>query len=374
MPSSKDPYSTSELVEFLIEYSTENPRTPKREIALATAMRFGLEKHRSVYVGAHFAIRFSSASSASFSNVVLSLSALRALDNNPFLVCIVRPTGLELLLVNSTFLKKISHSSHQLRINNVRGSFLGHDILRIYGDLTNKPSNFDKMFSAHQEFAWEENLERLVEATNNIAPTGIRFDPTDVACENILASANIAYSLSNHPEYLAVEAVLREIVHSNEGAIIEAAIIDNVNERGNKIEQLITQGGNLHGVEDITFSLDLGPRVLVDVKTKILTLTSSPKGYNIDKLLRTLSGGNTVFSFFFVGIAVSSKEIRTRLVSFLDRTILNATRIQFHWAGRNSRGVTQLTGDFSRIFEMDFCESIDLSNARVFLEELIELE
>jgi hypothetical protein len=37
----------------------------------------------------------------------------------------VRPKDVEFLLANATFLKKISHSSHQLRIDNVKGSFSG---------------------------------------------------------------------------------------------------------------------------------------------------------------------------------------------------------------------------------------------------------
>src|ERR1700737_1738658 len=42
-----------------------------------------------------------------------------------FIGVVLRPTGLELLLSNSTFLTKISHSSQQLRTDNIRGSFLG---------------------------------------------------------------------------------------------------------------------------------------------------------------------------------------------------------------------------------------------------------
>jgi len=40
-------------------------------------------------------------------------------------------------MANTTFLKKISHSSHQLRVDNVRGSFLGHDIMREYEGIEN---------------------------------------------------------------------------------------------------------------------------------------------------------------------------------------------------------------------------------------------
>jgi hypothetical protein len=63
----------------------------------------------------------------------------------------------------------------------------------------------------------------------------------------------------------------------------------------------------------------------------------------------------------------------TCLVSIFDKTILNATRVQFHWAGRNSRGVTQLTGDISSLFRSNFIESIDIDQAQDFLQRLIDI-
>ena len=41
-----------------------------------------------------------------------------------FIVCIVTPETNHLLLSNSTFLKKISHSSQELRVDNIRGIFI----------------------------------------------------------------------------------------------------------------------------------------------------------------------------------------------------------------------------------------------------------
>lgn len=342
-------------------------------MANAVSSQFNLTRNRSVYVGRTFALRFSTASGSSFSNVVLSLSALNSYDNLPFIVCVVRPTSVELLLANTTFLKKISHSSHQLRVDNVRGSFLGHDIMRTYDDIENKPDKFLKLFSVHQEFTWDENLQRLVEATNNIAPTGVRFSPSEAERTTILSSADIAYLLSQHSEYLALRTTLDQLVRTNRDAIITAGRIDNVNQRGNRIEQILTDAGNFHDLEDISFTLKLGTRILIDVKTKILTLTSSPKGYNIDKVLRRLSAGKTVFAFFFIGLDLTAETLATSLVSIFDQTILSATRIQFHWAGRNSRGVTQLIGDLSIIFDANFREAIDTWQAKAFLQKLIDI-
>ena len=126
---------------------------------------------------------------------------------------------------------------------------------------------------------------------------------------------------------------LSQIVHENRAAILSAARIDNVNLRGNTIEQIVTRAGNFHNVEDASRTLQIGTEVKIDIKTKILSLSSSPKGYNIDKVLKVLSRGKTVVSFFFIGVDPDEELIKTCLVSIFDRTILNATRIQFHWAG-----------------------------------------
>jgi hypothetical protein len=365
--------SISELIGFFNQYKQENTFFSKEAIAAEVQIRFSLSKNRSVYYDDHFSIRFSTASSSSFSNTVLGLATLRRYDQKPFIVCVVRIDNVELLLANATFLRKISHSSQKLRQDNIRGSFLGHDILREYEGITNVPQNFERLFLIHKEFTWDENLIRLVEATNNIVPSGSRYLPTLEERRNILMSAEIAHALLSNSEYQSLGIALGQLVVENQTAILEAGEIDNVNVRGNRIEQIITNAANFHGLEDLSFTLSLGSRILVDIKTKILTLASSPKGYNVDKILRSLGAGSTVFCFFFIGLNLETQTLSTRLVSILDTSILNATRIQFHWAGRNSRGVTQLTGNFSTIFSSGYCETVDDAQAKSFLQMLIEL-
>ena len=81
---------------------------------------------RQVYYCADFAIRFSSSKNESFSNTVLSLSNLQKVDDRPFIACLVTPQKNYLHLANSTFLKKISHSSQELRENNIRAVSYTH--------------------------------------------------------------------------------------------------------------------------------------------------------------------------------------------------------------------------------------------------------
>jgi hypothetical protein len=364
----------SELVAFLRRYVEEHPGCSKDALAKATASRFGLAKERSVHAGPDFSIRFSTASGDSFSNVVISISVLKRYDHLPFIVCVVRLHGVQLLLANATFLKKVSHSSHKLRMDNIRGSILGHDILRAYEGVENTPENFDTLFATHQEFAWAENLARLVERTNAIAATGTRFEPSAEERRGILDSARLAREIVANPEYLQLERELSQAVETRREAILRAARSDNINERGNRIEQIITESENFHAIEDLTRKLASGPEILIDIKTKLLGLASSPKAYNIDKALRVLARGNTLLCFFFVGIDLDRGQILTRLVSVFDRMILAATRIQDLWAGRNSRGVTQLTGDLTDIFSPAYREVVDVAEAEAFLERLIDLK
>ena len=133
---------------------------------------FGLTKDRSVYYSENVAIRFSSSNSLSFGNTVLSLSNLQKYDELPFIVCLVTPNKNFVYLANTTFLQKVSHSSQLLRVDNIRGSFNGSDIVKDFNGLTNSPDNFQKLFSIHEEIGFSGNLIRLVEATTGISPSG----------------------------------------------------------------------------------------------------------------------------------------------------------------------------------------------------------
>src|SRR5687767_688721 len=113
----------------------------KEVLSKLVANAFHLTKDRSVYYCKEFAIRFSASASKNFGNTVLSLSNLRKFDDRPFIVCLVTPLQNYLFLANTTFLKKISHSSQELRENNIRGSFNGSDIMRDFEGITNDGSN-----------------------------------------------------------------------------------------------------------------------------------------------------------------------------------------------------------------------------------------
>jgi Leucine-rich repeat (LRR) protein len=365
-------HSVIEIINQLSRIKSANNALNKADIEREFAQLTGAEKRRSVFVCADFAFRFSEANKGSFSNVVLSLSALQKYDNEPFVVCVVRPDDLAFLLANSTFLKKISHSSHNLTTDNVRGSFLGHDIFAVYDGIQNVPENFEILYALHEPFTWEENLERLVAATNSIAARSTRFEMTPDRMAIILdAPARSKRALSNPDVIYSIFKQLDEQVHANREALLDAAALENVNIRGNKIEQIITGALNKHNLDDLIFETNKW-QITVDIKTKLLDRASAPKAYNVDKMLRLLAMDRSVFEFFFIGLHAETKIIKTALVSIFDPTILRATRIQTHWAGRNSRGVTQLTGDLMQIFDPRYRPSVDEPEALALLRRFAE--
>src|SRR5204863_9655263 len=108
--------------------------------------------------------------------------------NDPMVVCVVRPTSVRFLLANSTFITKVSHSSQRLRLDNVKRSFNGNDIMTSYEGLANQPKNFEELFAMHTAFTWADNLERLVEATTAIVARNVRSNPTPEQRAVILAA------------------------------------------------------------------------------------------------------------------------------------------------------------------------------------------
>ena len=378
------------LIEFIISLDgTGNKDAVKQQVV----QQFKLVRDRSVFYCDSFAIRFSYTSGNSFSNTVLSLSALQKYDSIPFIVCIVTPNINRLLLANTTFLSKISHSSQELTLYNIKGSFNGSDIMKEYQDIPNERDNIIELYPFHEEFSFQENLVRLVEATNNISPTGKRFDTNKENIKTIIDSVERAHKFNNSPEYEVLKRELDARVKKYSKEIMVASHIENVNIRGRLIEYLITEHDDdlkARLVEEINEEYSQLPKFKTqnllgdykrifndyntetDVKTKVIILNSNPKAYNIDKFLEFLSQDKSVFLFFFVGIndvAVTN----TCLVSVFQKDLLCGTVYLRHWAGRNSRGVTQFMGKVIDKLLAKQGQDIDIEKAKAFLAELIEL-
>jgi hypothetical protein len=349
-----------------------HPTANKAEIEEAFIAQCNFPKHRSVYVGDGFCLRFSEANKPSFSNSVLSLSALKKHDAFPVVICVVRPDRLDFRLANTTFLRRISHSSHTLREDNIRGTFLGHDIMDEYEGIPNRPERFEELLAIHSAFNWEENIGRLVEATNAIIARSTRFDVTKEALECLLEAPQRSTTACETASYAEAERKLSSVIELRAGELLRTAATDNVNLRGNTIEQIITGEVNAHRLDDLIFALENGGQLIVDIKTKLLDRASAPKAYNIDKMLALLAQPGSVVCFFFVGLDVATHTVRTRLISIFDPIIIVATQIRTHWAGRASRGVTQLSGDLTRIFSPDYRPSVDIDGGVKLLRLFVE--
>jgi len=238
--------------------------------------------------------------------------------------------------------------------------------------IPNRLPYFEELFALHIAFSWEENVERLVEATNAIVARDTRFIVTEEHKEILSSAPERAAVALETQAWSEVEQGLSQGVEQHHQEILQIAQIDNVNIRGNKIEQIVTGEVNAHSLGDFSFKLTSEKTLVVDIKTKLLDRSSAPKAYNIDKFLHLLSQADKVFAFFFIGLDVSNKRVVTRLVSVFDPAILNATRIQYHWAGRSSRGVTQLTGDMTQIFLQSYKSTIDIEEGKALLRDLIQ--
>ena len=324
---------------------------------------------------------------------MLSLSNLQKYDELPFIVCLVTPQKNFIYLANSTFLQKISHSSQELREDNIRGSFNGSDISKEFNGISNSPEHFEDLFAIHEEIGFSGNLVRLVEATTGISPSGKKFELTPED-ENIIKMApQRAADFVKSSEYDELKTDLDKKVEKYKNEILIAGFIENINIRGRIIEYLIageddklrdnlvkelhnsdkkiSRFGTKNTLGDYTKIFDKY-HTATDVKTKIMILKSNPKAYNIDKMLEFLAKERSVFMFYFIGLE-PNKIVAQTLISVFQKDLLNSTILLRHWAGRNSRGVTQFQGEIIHSLILKTNNDIDIETSRKFLKKLVDL-
>ena len=384
---------SNSIAELLALIKKHNGINDKAELSKLVMDNFSLTKDRSVYSCKDFAIRYSSSNNQSFSNTVLSLSNLQKVDDRPFFVCLVTPDRNYVFLSNTTFLKKISHSSQELRENNIRGSFNGSDIMRDFEGIENKPKNIDRLFNIHAGIGFEGNLARLVEATDNISPSGTKYNPSKAQIANIIDAPNRAISFVGSHDIHNLKEELDEKVNQYKNEILLAGLIENVNVRGRIIEYLIAgEDERLRkeivdallkksgGIPQFKTENALGDYsrefeeyfTETDVKTKIMVLDSNPKAYNLDKVLEFLATERSVFMFYFVGIE-PAKIVNTVLVSMFQEDLLDSTLLLKHWSGRNSRGVSQFEGKTIGELILSPKSQINTEKAASFLQKVLAL-
>lgn len=362
-----------DLVEFVNSWRQRNPRGSKADLAAATLVRFRLAKDGALLIGERFAVRFcQSKFERNFPNGVVAIAKIVQHDHLPVVVCVLTPVGCRLMLANTTFLSKVSHSSHAIARDNLRGTILGTDILTEIAGFANEPRHFRDLWQVHERADRMEHLARIVDATQAVEPTRARWTADATAVAHVLAAPSLAIRLSAHADYDAVRDELDGMVHDRRALILEAARDPNNKTRGEAIEQVLTRRTGQHDLGDIQFRLEIAV-LRVDVKSKLSGRGSAPKAWNIDRTLSDLAKGDHLLSMYFVRVDLPRAVIDTRLASIFDRILLGASVRQSHWSGRGTRGTIQFSGSLDAIWSPGFRESIDVGTARRFLQELIDV-
>jgi len=380
-------------IEYFIEFiNNKNGIANKDTLIKQVLESFTLSKDRSIYYCNSFSVRFCHSKDLSFSGTVAGLSRLYHYDHIPFIVCLVTPYKNILFLSNTTLLKKISHSSHKLQIDNISGSFNGTDIFREINGIKNSPENFDKLFNIHSNIGFSGNIERLVEATHNIKPQNNKIDISQENKNVILSSVDRAIMYVHSNQYISLKDELYEKVNKYKDYILKSSLLENINLRGRIIEYIISEPDENLIKESFMHLMDgyipdtkvghtLGDYerifneyyVLTDIKTKIIGLNSNPKLYNVDKYLEFLLKNKSVFMIYFVGVEPDNKVITTSLISTFQTDLIQSTNIQRHWSGKNSRGETQITGNTIHNLIFNSNNKIDREQSINFLQDLILL-
>lgn len=379
--------------EFIDDIVNNAPTGNKDAVIRYVADKYHFTLDRRVYYCNYFAVRFSYSASGAFSNTVLSLSALQKYDKIPFFVVLVRNgKSNQIFLSNSTFLSKISHSSKELSMCNIKGSFNGSDIMKEYNKMANAPKNFDDLFALHEGLDWEDNLSRLVDASSAIRPNHKKFEPNAHEKHNIQGSVQRAIDFVRSHNFGVLTDDLNDRCNKCKDAILVASHIENVNLRGRIIEFMITADDEARNnisrdlkceelllpefetrddLGDYTRKFENG-QTYTDIKTKVVYLDSAPKAYNIDKFLARMSESDSVFLFFLIGI----DEIgvcNTALCSVYHNELIDASVVQHHWAGRATRGVVQFAGKALNniLNNKNFVNNIDEKKAISYLDSLL---
>ena len=85
-----------------------------------------------------------------------------------------------------------------------------------------------------------------------------------------------------------------------------------------------------------------------------------------------MADSNSIFLFFFIGID-DTRLIKTTLCSVYHEKLIDNTLLQYHWAGRSTRGVAQFSGEaIDEILNESIFENlIDEKKALMFLQGLL---
>ena len=80
-----------------------------------------------------------------------------------------------------------------------------------------------------------------------------------------------------------------------------------------------------------------------------------------------------LISFLILIIDIEKQMIENRLIPVLASEFISMLRVQHHWAGRNSRGVTQISGNIEHLLNKENSLNVNLAAAEKFLQGLLDI-
>jgi hypothetical protein len=360
----------AEFAEFALAWRQQRPEATKEEFCDVVAQRFALTKAGALWVSKDLCIRANQSRSEAFTNTVVSVRKLLQYDDRPIVACLLFPGGLRLLLANTTFVTKVSHSSHGFRVEHPIGSILGTDIATQHAGIANEPCGFARLWALHEAADHAANLARIATATSLLDRPKMSWSPTSEQRDHMLAAPLLAQRVVGLAAYVRAAADLDSRVAARRDAILAAAANPNRKVRGTEIEQIVTAAIATHALADLQLEIDT-VTIAVDVKSKRLDRASAPKGYDVAKFLRLLSAGDRLLAIYFVGVDFARGLLSTRLCSVFDRQVLAHSRVEMRWSRRGGLGTVQFHGDLSTIWAPSFREDIDVPSATAWIERLL---
>lgn len=389
------------LTEVLAFFKSERSQSisDKEILGKLLSQKFKVRKERSLFiVDDVIAIRFSHSKidRNTSSNTVLAIKKIKEFDNYPILSVLVTPGTNYVEIMNTTFIKKVSHSSKKITYTNLVGSINYTDIMKEYAGTPNIVKEVSNLYKIHQSTDHDKNLKRIVDNTQDIKPIKHKYIFSKEEKNNILSIVQREDMFIENDILTQIEKKLDTRVNAEKKYILRTAQLydHNVNLRGRIIEKLIS--GDSCDTEKIKRALDINedPKITtkddladyelslsnynigIDIKSSALGKDSQPKGIYIDDMLKFVGQSNTIFLVYLVGIKLESQKIMTKLVPMFDKNLLKGSHIESAWSGRDTRGHIQFDGKSIHSIETNknyHIETMSKNELKKYIDKLIEL-
>ena len=385
------------IKKFLDFAKTLTPPSSKDDLKSIIVNQFNLTKtDTSLYCCDDFTVRFcEQKTKGDMTGAVVGLRKIIKHDTRPFLVCLLNSyeKKIQIYLANTSFINKISHSSQEVTLdwaNNsdkIRGTVTGSNIIKSSCGLDNNIDNIIELYNLHLKNTLKDNLKRIVDLTCSIIARKEKFIVTNK--KSILNSVADTINFLKSNNFRILKEELDNKVSSVSKEITMAFKISNPKTRGDYIEFLITSNNNSKKDEviknlksgktqELDMKNDLGDfckffgetKIEIDIKTKRLARISTPKLFDIDKMLSFLEEPNSVFLFYFIGIN-KQEIVYTSLTSCFQKTLMSSYRKTKKWAGRKRRGHVQCDGGVIKELTHSQDNEIDVEKSEEEIERLI---